>query len=224
MTDARSENVLNVPETLEALGPPTIPLLKRVIAGSDDNVIHSFIFEFVNGERRGFCLDENNEPLSILDDANIEGRVGNNWIDIKCGDYIVGINGFNLNGGQFLCHSVTLLLKSGNQVPFTSTKKTFKGTPFTYTVPRGLVTNLVFLFGNLHAIGIKTTSIHLPLTKENIKLLPKEHKQSILTLFLIFKRVLVVDNHCHNVNLMLPYEVGWKIIGYISGYDVHHEG
>lgn len=218
-------DVVSIPETLEALGPPKVPLLKRIIAGSNDEVIHSLVFEFVSGERRGLCLDENNEPLSVLDDANIQSRIGSDWTSIEYGDYIVEISGFNLDRDEFLCHSVTLQFKSGNEVPFISTNKATKGTPFNYTVPKSsLVTNLVFLFGSMHAIGVKTTSVHLPLMKENMALLPKAYKRSIMHLFLIFKRFLVVDNQNEpSSNLLLPYEIGWKIISFLCGYHLHDE-
>ena len=77
-----------VPTILEALGPPAFPLLKRVIAGFDE-AIHSLVFEFINGERRGLCLDENNEPLSVMNDANISNRIRGDWININYGDYII---------------------------------------------------------------------------------------------------------------------------------------
>ena len=212
----------SVPDTIEALGPPKVPLLKRVIAGCDE-AIHSLVFEFIGGERRGFCLDENNEPLSLMDDTNIQSRIGADWIDIQYGDYIVGISGYNLNREEFLCHSVTLKFQSGNEVLFSSTNKALKGIAFSYIVPRtSLVTNLVFLFGKIHIIGVKTTTIHLPLMKENLSLLPKEYKISILNLFLIFKRFLVVESYNdQSVNLLLPYEVGWKIISFLCGYHIH---
>ena len=138
--------IVHTPHILEAIGPPANPLLKRIIAGYNDEVIHSLIFEFANGERRGLCLDDKNDPLSIMDDSNIIARVGTAWINIDHGDYIVQVEGFNSNINKFLCHSVSLQFNSGFNVSFQSRKEDCNGGNFIYTVPPDkLITNLVFL-------------------------------------------------------------------------------
>ena len=210
------------PEILEAIEPPEFPLIRRIIGGFD-NVIHSLVFEFVNGERRGLCLDERNEPLRVMDDSNITRRIGENWIDINYGDYIVAISGFDLNQNKFLCHSVTLQFKSGFEVTFESKKQAWRGDSFHYKVPpTKLVTNLVFLTnGTMPAIGVNTTSIHLPIRKEYVSLLPDQHRGRIIKLFMTFNRFLLEDDDIKKSFNLLPYEVGWKIISYVCGYDLH---
>mmetsp|Transcript_23631 Transcript_23631/g.29780 ORF Transcript_23631/g.29780 Transcript_23631/m.29780 type:complete len:212 (+) Transcript_23631:51-686(+) len=200
-------------QILEAIGPPTFPLLKRVICGCDD-AIHSLVFEFINGERRGLCLDEHNEPLSIMDDSNIDRRIGADWVDIIYGDYIVAIEGYNLNANEFLCHSVTLQFKSGFKVTYQSKKQAWRGDPFNYHVPpTKLVTNLVFLTnGTMPAIGVNTTSIHLAITRENVSLLPSQHRQLIIKLFIIFNKYSVADQ-----------EVCWNILSYICGHHLYNQ-
>jgi hypothetical protein len=211
----------DTPEIIEADEPPVFPLLKRVIGGFDE-VIHSLVFEFVNGERRGLCLDEKNETLSVMDDSNIHRRAGTDWIDIEYGDYIVAINGFNLKQQEFLCHSVTLSFKSGFKVTFQSKNEDWRGEQFKYDVPSTkLVTNLLFFSnGTLPAIGVNTTSIHLPIVKENITLLPQQHKQRVIKLFMIFNRILFGDENNEETLSLLPFEIGWNIISYICGYQL----
>ena len=209
------------PQILEAIGPPSFPLLKRIIYGSDE-VIHSLIFEFVNGERRGLSLDEKNEPVSVMDDSNIFQRIGTDWIDIEYGDYIVAISGFNSNRSNFLCHSVTLQFKSGSEVTIKSNKKMWRGEPFFFNVPPSkLVTNLVFLTnGTMPAVGVNTTSIHLPIEKENMPLLPNTYRERVIKLFMIFNR-LWLPNETEDVhNNLLPFELGWEIVGYICAYNL----
>ena len=214
----------HTPEILEAIGPPKLPLLKRIICGCDD-VIHSLVFEFVNGERRGLCLDEHNEPLSLMDDSNIDRRIGANWVDIAYGDYIIAINGHNLNLNKFLCHSVTLQFKSGFEVTYRSKNKGWQGDRFNYDVlPTNLVTNLVFLTnGTMPAIGVKTTSIHLAITPENVSLLPTQHRQQIIKLFMIFNKHLLLDRDNGESSNAISSHVGWIIISYICGYHLYKE-
>lgn len=210
-----------VPLILEAAGPPSFPLIRRIIFGYDE-VIHSLVFEFVDGQRRGLCLDEKNEPLSVMDESNIVQRIGADWIDIEYGDYIVAISGFNSNRNNFLCHSVTLQFKSGLEVTIKSNVKAWRGEPFFFNVPQSkLVTNLVFLTnGTMPAVGVNTTSIHLPMMKENILLLPKPYRERIIKLFMIFNRFCLPDVGKGKYHKLLPSEIGWNIISYICAYHL----
>lgn len=209
------------PTILEAIGPPSFPLLKR-IAGGYDEVVHSLVFEFVDGERRGLCLDEKNEPLSVMDDANIARRIRSDWANVEYGDYIIAVSGFNSNRNEFLCHSVTLLFKSGSKITYQSNKVSSKGDRFHITLPpTKLLTNLVFLTnGTMPAVGVKTTSIHLPITKEYISLLPKMYRQRIIKLFMTLNRILLKVGENKEIYNSITYDIYWSIISYICGYHL----
>lgn len=202
---------------IEAIGPPQLPVLKRINVGIGESSIHCLVLEFVDGSRRGLCLCSNNEPMPLIEE-NIRKR-GGNWVDIERGDYITCVSGYNLNSGRFLCHSIRLGMKYGSDVSFEVNSKEYRGGAFHFNIDKtSLVCNLIFLTnGTLASLGIVRTSLHLPVLPRYADLLPESYKKCLSdTLF--FLSIVRVSNG--NTLLAMPLEVRWRIVSFINGFGL----
>ena len=203
---------------IEAIGPPKLPLLKRINAGYE-NAIHCLVFEFLDDSRRGFCLSVDNEPLSLTDE-NIASR-GGDWVDIrhgKHGDFIRCVKGANLKHPRFLCHNITIIFASGQEVSFHPPDQTLKGENFSFDIAETkLVTNLLFLSnGSLSAIGVVTTSMHLPIHLSSVHLLPEKCRKQLLVVLMCLSKMGTAEDDASS----LPIEVRWRILSFLNGYQL----
>mmetsp|Transcript_18327 Transcript_18327/g.26758 ORF Transcript_18327/g.26758 Transcript_18327/m.26758 type:complete len:236 (+) Transcript_18327:203-910(+) len=196
---------------IEALGPPELPLLRRINVGIDQ-AIRSLVFEFVDGSRRGLCLNNNNEPLVGLSDENIS-NVGGDWVDIDYGDFIISVSGNHLNQGRFLCHSILLSFRSGRVLSFESHHKHWSGESFHFEIAdTKLVTNLVFVAnGMLQGIGVITTTMHLPISIDSVSQLPRQIQNRLRLILMAF-----------NMTNTLPLAVSWRILSFLNGFQIVH--
>lgn len=194
---------------IESLGPPELPLLRRVNV-SVGRALHSFVLEFVDGSRRGLCLNNNSEPLADLSDENIS-NAGGEWVDIDYGDFIISISGNHSNQDRFLCHSVLLSFKSGRVLSFESRSKAWMGESFHFEIAdTQLVTNLVFVAnGMLQGIGVVTTTMHLPISTCNISQLPRKIQDRLRLILMVFNRIDA-----------FPTEMLWRILSFLNGFQI----
>ena len=202
---------------IEAIRPPPLPLLKRINVGIGVSSIHCLVLEFVDGSRRGLCLCSNNEPMPLIEE-NMRYR-GGKWVDIERGNYITCVSGYHSNRGSFLCHSIYLGMRFGSDLIFEVNLKESRGGAFHFNIDEtSLVCNLIFLTnGTLASLGVFRTSLHLSLLPRHANLLPEIYEEH-LTNILFLLSIIRVSND--NSLLAMPLEVRWRIVSFISGFEL----
>jgi len=188
---------------------PQIPLIKCIHLGKGW-AVHSIVFEFVNGERRGFCLENNCTATSLYDDDAINRRAPHTEV-VNYGEYIVQIHGNYLQDAtNYLCHTVIFTMSSGRQISFALHHLQWMGDPFTIDIPKTMmVTNVNIRARNLSgSIHVVQNSLCLPLSPNHAQLLPLAVKRYLL------RHVLLLHQINDNVNM----DVCWSILSFLCGY------
>ena len=149
--------------------------------------VHGLIFELIDGTRLGYVVD----LQSIDNDEAIAKKRGGEWVDIKNGDYVKAISGYNLSRACFLCHSIRLELASGQTITFASQHEPWKGEPFRYNLPENsLLQHVSFHKGRCVGVTAAETSLHLPVKSlERVATLPKLYRNKFYLLQLIAQRI-----------------------------------
>jgi hypothetical protein len=200
---------------------PTRLFLKRVTA-CVGWAVHGLVFEYVDGKRMGYIIDGGGDHYVDLVDDGINRRQGRKWTDVQYGDYVVGIHGNRLVNAikPWLCQTVALEFASGMTVRYEANHEPWRGEPFSLKVPQPcLVYRITFGHHQEQDMRGLITTLHLPLSPENLLLLPTKHQQAVQE---TFNAVQQVDEIVESSGQMpLGDDLWWHILGMLTAWQLH---
>mmetsp|Transcript_4118 Transcript_4118/g.4673 ORF Transcript_4118/g.4673 Transcript_4118/m.4673 type:complete len:219 (-) Transcript_4118:1450-2106(-) len=189
--------------------------LRRIIFGKGW-AVHSIIFEFCNGTRRGLNLSNSGRELSLTDPAALRERANSRTVDIAYGDYIVQIRGHYIRATTpYIVHSITFEMKSGQNISVESNYETWKGDEFTVNIPEMTLVVDVNDLGRrngIHpdpSINVVQSSLFQLISIQSVGFLPPRVRTILRQQFDIML----------NVNEGMNEDVCWRIFSFFRGCD-----
>lgn len=183
---------------------------------------HGFIVELQDGTRRGILLQNNGDTMPIWNSQHIISR-GGSWVDLRVpGDYLVRVSGNHLRPeSPYLCHTLRLEFASGQVIQFASQHSPWRGEEFQFNLGQDhllYVNELRFRGGRCTGFSGVSTSLHLPLSKQNAAYLQRIYKKQLLLIMEIAQRQ--ENDRSAAGEKALGSDAWWKVLSFLKGYEL----
>jgi hypothetical protein len=150
-----------------------------------------------------------------LSDESIRSRgpCGGRWYNVDEGDYITNVSGYSTSNRSYICYSLRIEFANGTRpIDVVAEQPSWKGDKFTLILrTTELITGLRQLTRGHPGLQTVRTSIHLPLDRTVVELLPRECQKQYHLIRSEFNEHLAED-------------LQMKILGYLTGYDLVPRG
>uniref|UniRef100_A0A7S4HWF1 Uncharacterized protein n=1 Tax=Odontella aurita TaxID=265563 RepID=A0A7S4HWF1_9STRA len=158
--------------------------------------------------------------MDLSDESILERCEHNDWYTLDRGDYIVRVHGNSLTGYQYLCHSITFVFASGQEITFESHHMPWKGSDFSFEIHQpGLVQNLEFKHGSCVDVDIVHTTAHLPIVRGSYPKLLAHQQENLRLVLLVAKEI--DRGRTQRGEQIIGADVWWRMLEkMLTGFDL----